>query len=487
MKSPNFLPKLITILCSATTAIYAGDSWFVETQSDWADAHGIGSQIELVDGQSKSLQPASSFSSKVKAYNKKRRAESIEFSQSDSWDNWKEVPNVGLEEMRDALIFLPVKPGEYYMLGRYSKYQVKRITDENGKRQRIPPPFPKEEIAAKAGYHAWHSSDMKTWTHCGPVSTKEHGEWMTTAEYADGKFYLYYDYPNDQDPHLWVDDNLRDGKPGKSYGLAVDDPSHGSDSAVFRDEDGTFHVIFENWDYNNPQAHAWDAPVAGHAVSPNGLPPFKILDQFIVDERTTPTGKTGTYTHVSGKGEPLMHRGKLFTYQIHEPEQNAFGDWTAIKVGAQYYLFCDYDPVGGHIKVGRFTSDSLDKKFRFCGSFGDGHPDPSVGFAEGQFYLIQQRGDVDFVSPGPWVPGVEARVGVDTSGDGKINKWTKWQEVTETYSHKPGFARIVDKTPATIDLRNLPAGYGFAFEYRTRAVDGQIVNVVMDQVELKFR
>lgn len=79
--------------------------------------------------------------------------------------------------------------------------------------------------------------------------------------------------------------------------------------------------------------------MAGHAVSPDGIQPFWILDHFPVDERTTLTGETGTYKHSSGKGE-------AFTYQIHEPEQNAYGDWTAIKVGGQYYLFCDYDPRG---------------------------------------------------------------------------------------------------------------------------------------------
>lgn len=30
----------------------------------------------------------------------------------------------------------------------------------------------------------------------------------------------------------------------------------------------------------------------------------------------------------------------------------------------------------------------------------------------------------DYVSPGPWVETVEARVGVDTDNDEKIDKWT---------------------------------------------------------------
>jgi hypothetical protein len=34
---------------------------------------------------------------------------------------------------------------------------------------------------------------------------------------------------------------------------------------------------------------------------------------------------------------------------------------------------------------------------------------------------------------GPWVEKVEARVGVDTDNDEKIDQWTDWQEVKETY------------------------------------------------------
>jgi hypothetical protein len=49
---------------------------------------------------------------------------------------------------------------------------------------------------------------------------------MTTAEFVDGKAYLYYDFPNDADPHLYIDEDLTDGKPGKDMGLVFKDPSH---------------------------------------------------------------------------------------------------------------------------------------------------------------------------------------------------------------------------------------------------------------------
>jgi len=111
-------------------------------------------------------------------------------------------------------------------------------------------------------------------------------------------------------------------------------------------------------------------------------------------------------------------------YEIHEPEQNAYGDWAAISIGGQYYLFCDYDPADGHqMSAGRFTASSINGPFVWCGHVGKGHPDPDVMFAEGKFYLATQQ-DSDFVSPGPWVETVAVRVGVDTNQDGSVNQWT---------------------------------------------------------------
>ena len=135
--------------------------------------------------------------------------------------------------------------------------------------------------------------------------------------------------------------------------------------------------------------------------------------------------------------------------------------------------------------LGRFHSDDLDKEFTWSGEIGEGfHPDPSIGFAEGKFYAIMQK-ETDFVSPGPWVDGVEARAGVDTDGDGKSDQWTEWQSVQESYSQKPGFARIVDVQPATLETSSLPAGTGFQFQYRSTSLPNG-VQPIMDRVELVF-
>ena len=306
---------------------------------------------------------------------------------------------------------------------------------------------------------------MVTWVHHGPI-TERKSAWMTSAEYADGKAYFYYDFPNDQDPHVYVDSDLFDGLPGENKGMAYDDPTHGSDSGIIRDLEGNFHLIVEDWSPIHAQTHAWDSPLAAHAVSPDGVRNFKTLPPP-VDERTRPTGKTGTYRHPHWvKEHPQRFKTNVAEYEIHEPAQNAYGDWAAICIGGQYYLFCDFDPANSKtMSAGWFTSPSLDKKFTWCDSIGRGHPDPDVMFAEGRFYLVTQQ-KTDYVSPGPWVETVEARAGVDTDNDGTIDQWSSWQAVRESYDYLPGFSKQVKKTPARADLTSLPAGYGFQAELR---------------------
>lgn len=132
-----------------------------------------------------------------------------------------------------------------------------------------------------------------------------------------------------------------------------------------------------------------------------------------------------------------------------------------------------------------FRSGSIYQEFERVGTLGSGHPDPTVGFAEGKFYLITQQ-STDYTSPGPWVDGVEARAGVDTDGDGNIDQWTTWQAINESYSHTPGYARVVTKTPAEIDLSSLPEGFGFEFEFRINNSVVPAVSPIMDRVTMTF-
>lgn len=138
------------------------------------------------------------------------------------------------------------------------------------------------------------------------------------------------------------------------------------------------------------------------------------------------------------------------------------------------------------MSVAWFTSSDINKRFTFCGNIGSGHPDPDIGFAEGQFYLLTQTKH-DFVSPGPWVERVKARVGVDTSNDGVINHWSDWQEVKESYDHIPGFAKQIARSPAAIDLSTLPDGYGFAFEFKATDTTENPSKPLIDKVTLRFK
>jgi hypothetical protein len=324
---------------------------------------------------------------------------------------------------------------------------------------------------------------MVNWVHKGPVTPGGVGRWVTSAEYKDGAFYIYSDSPNDHTPYLIIDNDLSDGVAGVNMGAAFARPvdgihGHGSDCSLIRsDEDGLFHLIYEDWSPIRARSHSWDSPLAGHVSSEDGLNGFDVGEHPPpVDLRTTPTGTFGTYHHPSAPDA---------LFEIHTPEQDAFGDWTSIKIGSRFWMFCDFHPAGQPIKMGRFASDSIYDEYEFVGSMHSGHPDPTVCFAEGKFYLITQQ-STDYTSPGPWVEGVEARGGVDVDGDGSIDQWTAWQTVSEQYDHMPEYIRVVALTPARLDLSALPEGYGFQFEFRVDNTVVSGVSPIMDSVLMDF-
>ena len=488
------------------------NAWIIKNAADWALATGDYTNLDFADGLATPTAKEAIYRSKLKTFDKPRSAKSITIDQSPVWHNWEPIKNLGPSNLGDAPVMLNLGPGNYWMFGRYGKpkkdFEAKDVTLDGYDISLKTTPFPNQYNApgglkpAKGGYHAWQSKDMVNWVHHGAV-TENFSSWVTTAEYADGKLYIYYDYPNDQNPHLYIDDNLTDGLPGKNMGMAFNDPSHGSDCTFIRDLDGNFHVIYEDWSPIDASKHSWDSPLAGHAVSKDGIGDFRILDPA-VDERTKPTGKFAEYPHPhwhatlpdkypgkEAKEDVPQHRIKkgqvraFAKYEIHEPEQNAYGDWASICIGGQYYLFADYHPANDKIRVGWFTSPGLNEKFTFCGEIGKGHPDPDVMFAEGKFYLATQQA-TDYVSPGPWVETVEVRVGVDTDNDGEVNQWTDWHEVKESYDYIPGFSKQVAKTPAKLELPDLPEGYGFQFEVRIADTTENPSQPILDAIKLSF-
>ncbi|WP_231617687.1 glycosyl hydrolase family 95 catalytic domain-containing protein [Novipirellula aureliae] len=483
--------------------------WSIDTQAEWDQNSGAQTNLEIEGGMVSPTKETATFQSILKRFDTKQNVKSIVVQQSPVWENWEPAGDIGPGCTFDSPVFLSLGPKNYWMFARHNTAVEKEAWDTSKgvftpefvqldgfdmplETTAMPNQFraPGGKKRSLGGYHAWESRDMVNWVHHGPITDNESG-WMTTAEYAGGKAYFYYDFPNDQDPHLIIDDNLIDGEVGEKMGMAFEDPTHGSDCGFIRDLDGNFHVIYEDWSPIHANSHSFDSPLAGHAVSKDGKGDFKILAPA-VDQRTRPTGVIKTYNHPHWtKENPERFKSGIGEYEVHEPEQDAFGDWAAICIGGQYYLFGDYDPAGSHgsngsnMSVARFTSSSLDQQFKFCGSLGQGHPDPDVCFAEGRFWLATQP-ENDFVSPGPWVERVELRVGVDTNNDGAIDQWADWKPVKESYDYIAGFAKQVAKTPAAMDLTTLPAGYGFQFELRLTDTTANASKPILDRVQLHF-
>ncbi|MEP2776448.1 MAG: hypothetical protein ABJQ29_05515 [Luteolibacter sp.] len=504
MKHQRTAMMLLILSGLSANPLAAADPWIIDTDQEWSD--GLSGQEGLVikDGMAEPEGKNATLTSSLKKFAEKTSASSITFKQSPVWLNWEPIKNLGPDNLNDAPVFLSLGPDNYWMFGRYgaakdtkkakkatADFKAEPATLEGFDVPLLTTPFANQFDApgglkkGRHGYHAWQSRDMVNWVHHGPI-TEQFSKWMTTAEYVDGKAYFYYDFPNDQDPHVYVDEDLTDGEPGENKGLAFKDPSDGSDCGFIRDLEGNFHVIYENWSPIDANKRAWDSPLAGHAVSADGLGDFKILDPA-VDERTKPTGVKKTYKHPHwAKEDPENFPTGIAEYEVHEPEQPAFGDWATICIGGQYYLFGDYDKSHGEpMSVAWFTSDSIDKQFKFCGNIGHGHPDPDVCFAEGKFYLATQQ-KTDFVSTGPWVEGVEVRVGVDTDNDATIDEWSEWQTVSEKYDYIPGFSKQVSVDPASMDLSGLPEGYGFQFEVKLTDTTENDSKPVLDRMEMSF-
>ena len=497
---------LLVVALVAGAPLHAAD-WTIDSADDWTRYIKAAEGATVADGSVSPKAKTATIATKVHASDVKRSARSLVVTQSAIWQNWSPIENLGPVNLADAPVLLTVEPDNYWMFGRYGGG---RPRPKKGQKPKSEPAFEPQEATlegfdiplqttrfpnqfdapgglkpGKGGYHAWQSRDMQNWVHHGPV-TEGFSKWVTSAEWVDGKALIYYDFPNDQDPHVYVDDDLFDGEPGKNMGIAVRDPSHGSDAGFIRDLDGNMHVIIEDWSPINASKRSWDSPLAGHAVSTNGIDGF-VFKSPPVDSRTEPTGEIATYKHPHWtKEDPNRFPSSIAEYEVHQPEQEAYGDWAPICIGGQYYLFGDYDPVGGHqMSVGWFTSQSIDEPFKWCDRIGNGHPDPDIAFAEGQFYLATQQ-QTDYVSPGPWVETVEARVGVDTNQDGGIDEWTDWTELKESYDYVPGFSKQVARTPAKLDLSNLPAGYGFQIQLRLTDSTENKSKPIVERLSLTF-
>ena len=516
----NTLRFTIALTFVLTCISLQAQDWSIESAAEWTQNIETSDGATVEDGMVFPSEKRATVLTRIHSSATKRSAASLTINQSPIWQNWEPVKNIGPSNLNDAPVLLTIGPDNYWIFGRYGSGQSGRKKKGKGKNKKNAQPAEKQIEQAtpfvaedatlegfdiplkttrfanqfdapgglkpgRGGYHAWQSRDMKNWVHHGPV-TETFSKWVTNAEQVDGKTLIYYDFPNDQDPHVYVDEDLFDGEPGKNMGMAVKDPSHGSDAGFIRDLEGNMHVILEDWSPICAKKRSWDSPLAAHAVSPDGISGFEFRKPP-VDERTKPTGKIETYKHPHwAKEDPDNYKSNIAEFEVHKPEQEAYGDWAAICIGGQYYLFGDYDPVGGHdMSVGWFTSSSIDEQFKWCDHIGSGHPDPDVCFAEGQFYLATQQ-RTDYVSPGPWVETVEARVGVDIDNDQKIDQWTEWTEVKESYDYIEGFSKQIAKTPAKLDLSGLPDGFGFQVELKITDVTENKSKPMIESLSISF-
>ena len=303
----KWLGVFLLLAPGISTVVSADDEWKIDSQAEWKANTDSATGLKIADGMAEPTEKTATFKSVLKRFDTPRQAGSISIGQSPVWDNWEPTEEVGPSNLGDAPVMLQVGPQNYWMFGRYGKIKgSKEFVAQDATLEGFEIPLKTTPVKNQfnapgglkkglGGYHAWQSKDMKNWVHFGPI-TPAKAKWMTTAEYVDGKAYFYYDFPNDQDPHLYIDDDLTDGVPGKSMGIAFKDPSDGSDCAIIRDLSGKFHLILEDWSPINAGAHAWDSPLAMHAVSDDGISGFKILAPP-VDERTKPTGEFKEYFH----------------------------------------------------------------------------------------------------------------------------------------------------------------------------------------------
>ena len=344
---------LVTILC--TNTLCHAEDWTIDSEADWKSNTGEATGLDFKKGMAEPTEGTATFKSAFKRFEVPTKASSISIGQSPVWENWQPTPNLGPSNLRDAPVLLQLGPDNYWIFGKYG--QPKNSEDfvaKGAKLEGFDTPLKTTPLKnvfdaagglkkSQRGYHAWQTRDMKNWVHHGPITNSKSG-WMTTAEYVDGKAYFYYDFPNDQDPHLFIDSDLTDGEPGENMGMAFDDPSDGSDCAIIRDLSGKFHLILEDWGPIDASTHAWDSPLAMHAISADGIGEFKIVAPP-VDFRTKATGKFKEYFHphwhkeapekFPAKTVPAaipQHKIKkgdkraAAKYEVHEPEQEAFGD-----------------------------------------------------------------------------------------------------------------------------------------------------------------
>ena len=148
MKIP--LSPLLLILSGASSAVSAQQVVEINDANSWQRSMDSGSNVSIsAEG---TVTPANasedySYRSNIIEFSSLTDAQDIVFKQSDGWDNWIPVSNIGPAGAREAPVLLSVQDGEYYFLA---------------------------SINGDTAYQAWSSNDMINWQFHGPVTGSAH-------------------------------------------------------------------------------------------------------------------------------------------------------------------------------------------------------------------------------------------------------------------------------------------------------------------------
>ena len=235
----------LTITLLNCAAAHAAD-WTIDSAEEWkANLKRVDGKLSVEEGYVSPQEKTATLTTKLHSSDQKRSAATLTVTQSPLWQNWNPIENLGPSNLADAPVLLTVGPDNYWMFGRYGSAKARQKSSFKPEPARldgfdmplVTTPFPNQFDApgglkpGKGGYHAWQSRDMKNWVHHGPV-TEGFSRWVTSAEYIDGKALIYYDFPNDQDPHVYVDEDLFDGEPpGAPPGVQAHPPFGGKNSS----------------------------------------------------------------------------------------------------------------------------------------------------------------------------------------------------------------------------------------------------------------
>jgi len=128
-----------------------GEAWVIDSAAEWATNTDSSSNLNISDGLAEPSANVATFTSAMQVYPTRRQATEVTFTQSNAWDNWVPIGNVGPNGAGNAPVFLSIGNDDYYFFG------------EN----------------TGSAYHTWHSTDMVNWTRLDQFSCSEEWSSMT--------------------------------------------------------------------------------------------------------------------------------------------------------------------------------------------------------------------------------------------------------------------------------------------------------------------